>query len=264
VSAGPAEPDNRGLVVSGVSKRFRGPQPVDALRAVDLHIPRGQFVTIIGPSGCGKSTLLRILAGLDDPDEGDVSIFGESADHARRARHIGYVPQGLALLPWRTALDNVRLPLELTGSDGAAPARDPVEILRAFGLGDALHRKPAELSGGMRQRVAIARAFVHEPALLLMDEPYSALDELTSEVLRHELLTLWQANRTTVVFVTHSVTEAVLLSDQVVVMGQHPGTVASIVDVVLERPRGDLLELTDGFHDVDRRVRLALRDVLGP
>jgi NitT/TauT family transport system ATP-binding protein len=263
VTAGPAGPDNRGLVVSGVTKRFRGPRPVEALRAVELHVPRGQFVTIIGPSGCGKSTLLRILAGLDEPDEGDVSIFGESVDHARRAKHIGYVPQGLALLPWRTALDNVRLPLELNGSDRAAPARDPVEILRAFGLGDALHRRPAQLSGGMRQRVAIARAFVHEPALLLMDEPFSALDELTSEVLRYELLALWQANRTTVVFVTHSVTEAVLLSDQVIVMSQQPGTVATTVDVVLERPRGDLLELTDGFRDVDRQVRLALRRVLG-
>ena len=189
-------------------------------------VPRGRFVTLIGPSGCGKTTLLRIIAGLVQPDKGEVSLFGEKLEHARRAKHIGFVPQALALLPWRTVLDNVRLPLQLNraaGNGASKAARDPAEVLRALGLGDVLDRRPAELSGGMRQRVAIARAFVHEPAVLLMDEPFAALDELTSEVLRRELLQLWQATETTVLFVSHSVSEAVLLSDEVVVMTHAPG-----------------------------------------
>ena len=204
-----------GLAISGVSRTYDTDDgPVAALGPVELHVPQGRFVTLIGPSGCGKSTLLRILAGIDRPDQGSISIFGESVEHARRAKLIGFVPQALALLPWRTVLENARLPLELNRSGAATrrqPARGPSEVLRALGLGDVLDRRPAELSGGMRQRVAIARAFVSEPALLLMDEPFSALDELTSEVLRRELLQLWHSTRTTVVFVSHSVSEAVLL-----------------------------------------------------
>ena len=198
-------------------------------------------MTLIGPSGCGKSTLLRVVAGLERPDTGGISIFGENPEHARRSKHIGFVPQALALLPWRTVLENARLPLEVNRSAGSGrpkPARDPAEVLIALGLGDVLDRRPAELSGGMRQRVAIARAFAHEPAVLLMDEPFSSLDELTGEVLRHELLQLWQATGTTVLFVSHSVSEAVLLSDEVVVMTHAPGRVATLIEVTLERPRG--------------------------
>jgi NitT/TauT family transport system ATP-binding protein len=256
------------VVVSGVSKVYRTDQgPVAALGPVDLEVAQGRFVTLIGPSGCGKSTLLRILAGIEQPGTGAVSLFGESVEHARRAKRIGFVPQALALLPWRTVLENVELPLQLNrsgASDGRGPARDPREVLRALGLGGVLDRRPAELSGGMRQRVAIARAFVTEPALLLMDEPFSALDELTSDVLRRELLELWQSTSTTVLFVSHSISEAVLLSDHVVVMTAAPGTVATIVDVTLARPRGDLIEVSDAFRDCEREVRLALRGISAP
>jgi NitT/TauT family transport system ATP-binding protein len=248
-----------GLILAGVSKHFAGPAgTVHALEPLDLDVPRGSFVTLIGPSGCGKTTVLRIVAGLLEADAGEVSIFGEPVEGARRAKHIGFVPQSLGLLPWRSVLDNVRLPLEVNRSANR-PARDPVEILSAFGLGDFLDFRPAELSGGMRQRVAIARAFAFEPAVLLMDEPFAALDELTREVLRHELLRLWQSARTTVLFVTHSVAEAVLLSDEVLVMSPAPGRIRARIAIDLPRPRGDLIELTDAFHDLERSVRLALR-----
>ena len=284
--------DHSGLVVSGVVKSYTtartglattGPAALRALGPIDLSVPRGRFVTLIGPSGCGKSTLLRALAGIERPDQGSISIFGEDVERARRAKHIGFVPQALALLPWRTVLENARLPLDLNRADsgarsgrprwgrdrGAAPSpaapsgpgRDPIEVLEALGLGPVLDRRPAQLSGGMRQRVAIARAFVHQPAVLLMDEPFSSLDELTAEVLRRELLSLWQATGTTVVFVTHSVPEAVMLSDEVVVMTHAPGRVATVVPVTLERPRGELVEVTDAFRGVEQEVRLALRSV---
>ena len=252
-----------GLVVDRVTKIYdesRAP----ALLDISLTIAPGSFVTIIGPSGCGKSTLLRILAGLEREDSGAVSIFGESVDRARENKHIGYVPQSLALLPWRSVLDNVRLPLEIGRRvDAQEGDRDPEEILRAFGLGDVLNRHPAELSGGMRQRVAIARVFALAPAVLLMDEPFSSLDEMTSEVLRHELLTLWQNNRTTVVFVTHSVSEAVLLSDEVVVMSPSPGEIREVIRIDLERPRDNLVEITHDFHELERTVRLSLRSTEG-
>ncbi len=251
-----------GLVATGVAKTYRsGDRSAKALEAMNLEVPRGEFVTIIGPSGCGKSTFLRLAAGLEEPDAGEISIFGESAEAARRAKRIGFVPQALALLPWRTVLDNVRLPLEVNrAADGdMTPARDPSELLRVFGLGDVLSQRPGELSGGMRQRVALARTFAHQPAVMLMDEPFSALDELTADVLRRELLELWQTQRTTVVFVTHSVAEAVLLSDRIVVMSPAPGRVAAIVDVHLPRPRGDLVEVTSEFGGVEREVRIAIR-----
>lgn len=254
-----------GLVVSGVSKTYITEDgPVPALAPVHLRVPRGRFVTLIGPSGCGKSTLLRIVAGLEQPDQGRVSIFGVDVAQARREKLIGFVPQALGLLPWRTVLDNVRLPFQINraADQGRGPGRDPAEVLRALGLGGVLDRRPAELSGGMRQRVAIARAFVHEPALLIMDEPFSALDELTSDVLRRELLDLWQSARTTVLFVSHSISEAVLLSDEVVVMDHARGALPP-VEVALERPRGDLVEVSDEFRDVEREVRLVLRGAHG-
>jgi NitT/TauT family transport system ATP-binding protein len=252
-----------GLVVRGVTKRFTsGRRSTVALSDVNLTVDRGQFVTLIGPSGCGKSTLLRILAGLTDADEGDVSIFGESITRAREAKHIGLVPQSPALLPWRTVLENVELPLQLNRRAGRTPSdnADPREILAAFGLSQVLDKRPDQLSGGMQQRVAIARAFAFRPAVLLMDEPFSALDELTREVLRHELVDLWQQFRTTVVFVTHSVAEAVLLSDVVVVMSASPGRIGTTIPVGLGRPRAELVELSDEFRAVETDVRIALRE----
>jgi NitT/TauT family transport system ATP-binding protein len=252
-----------GLLLQGVTRQYRM-NAYAAIEEISLDIPSGRFVTVIGPSGCGKSTLLRIVAGLERADSGEVTIFGESIDVARRAKHIGYVPQSLALLPWRTVIDNVRLPREVGAMHGSQPGdRDPAEILTAFGLGDVLHRYPGELSGGMRQRVAIARAFALSPRVLLMDEPFSSLDEITGELLRHELLSLWQANQTTVVFVTHSVAEAVLLADTIVVMSPAPGRIAEVIEVDLPRPRRESVELTDAFFALERRVRLSLRTASG-
>ncbi len=255
-----SDPD--AVVLRDVSKSFqtRG-EPVCALAGVDLTVGRGKFVTLIGPSGCGKSTLLRVVAGLVEADAGEVSIFGESARRACAQKHVGFVPQTPALLPWRTVLDNVRLPLQVNrlASAGRVPSRRPAEILEAVGLGGVLDRHPNELSGGMPQRVAIARAFAFDPAILVMDEPFSSLDEMTREVLRSELLGLWQDRRTTVLFVTHSVAEAIVLSDAVVVLSGPPGRIQAVVPVDLPRPRRDLVELTEDYHALERRIRLELR-----
>jgi len=244
------------IVLSKVSKRF--PKVVSpALDEVDLAIRRGSFFTVIGPSGVGKSTLLRVLAGLAMPDSGEVSVFGEPPAEASRRKHLGWVPQSPALLPWRSVLDNVKLPLQLNRRAECQP-RDPERILALLGLSEARDRLPAQLSGGMRQRVAIARAFAFAPAVLLMDEPFGALDEITREHVAHLLLDLWQAERPTVVFVTHSVSEAVVLSDEVSVMKQ--GKLGPPVEIALPRPRPEGIEDTDAFHDLERELRRRLRE----
>jgi NitT/TauT family transport system ATP-binding protein len=226
---------------------------------LSLSVRRGEFVTLIGPSGCGKTTLLRLAAGLLAPDRGDVTFLGNSVAQAAADKRIGFVPQSPALLPWRSVLDNVLLPLQVNRSVRPDVAPDPVGLLTALGLGDALDRKPRELSGGMQQRVAIARAFVFDPPVLLMDEPFAAVDELTRETLRHELLNVWQASQKTVLFVTHSVAEAVYLSDRVVVMSAVTHGVQRVLDIPLPRPRGDLLETTADFLELERELRLELR-----
>jgi NitT/TauT family transport system ATP-binding protein len=260
------QPVGEGVIFHRVSKQFgRGAARTVALTDITLAVRRGQFVTLIGPSGCGKSTLLRIAAGLTAFDSGDVTVFGETVEQATINKHIGFVPQAPALLPWRTVLENVQLPLQVnrrqhhSGRRESSERRDPVEILKAFGLGDALGKLPSQLSGGMQQRVAIARAFAFDPSVLLMDEPFSALDEFTREVLRRELLEIWERDQKTVIFVTHSVTEAVLLSDIVVVMSAQPGQIRAVVPVDLPRPRGDDIDLTPAFIEVERQVRTELR-----
>jgi NitT/TauT family transport system ATP-binding protein len=260
-SPGAARP---GVRLRGVSKAYRSGRrspPIAALAGIDLDVAGGEFVSIIGPSGCGKSTLLRVLAGLVEPDEGTVEVLGTDPQRAAAAKQLGLVPQSPALLPWRSVLDNVRLPFQVNRGAGRAVegVGDPTAILEAVGLGDVLDRRPDQLSGGMQQRVAIARAFVFGAALLLMDEPFSALDELTREALRHQLLGLWQAHRSTVVFVTHSVTEAVTLSDRVVVMSGRPGQIRAVVPVGLPRPRGTDIELSDAHRAVEATVRAELR-----
>jgi NitT/TauT family transport system ATP-binding protein len=259
----PSDQVGSALVIDGVYKGYgSGAGRVSVIEDVSLVARRGQFVSLIGPSGCGKTTLLRIVAGLLEVDRGSVSVFGESVQQASAAKHIGLVPQSPALLPWRTVLDNVRLPLQVNrrpDADGSRSHADPVAVLESFGLGDVVGRRPAQLSGGMQHRVAIARAFVFDPPVLLMDEPFAAVDELTREMLRHELLTVWQANQKTVLFVTHSIAEAIALSDVVMIMSANPGTIQSVVPVDLPRPRGDLVETTGEFHALERRVRLELR-----
>ena len=254
---------NPALVIDGVYKGYgSNAARVSVIENFSLLAPRGQFVTLIGPSGCGKTTLLRIVAGLLEVDRGTVSIFGESVQRASAAKHIGLVPQSPALLPWRTVLDNVRLPLQVNkkpDSDGSRSHADPIAVLESFGLGHVVNRRPAQLSGGMQHRVAIARAFVFDPPILLMDEPLAAVDELTRELLRHELLSIWQANKKTVLFVTHSISEAITLSDVVVIMSANPGTIQSVIPIPLPRPRDDLVETTREFHEVERQIRLELR-----
>jgi len=258
VAADPGPPDRHGrdlIVLSAVTKRFPG-LAAPALDHVDLVIERGSFFTVIGPSGAGKSTLLRVLAGLVEPDAGEVSVFGEAPAEASRLKHLGWVPQSPALLPWRTVLENVRLPLEVN-KRARCDERDPEQLLARLGLGPAKSMLPEQLSGGMRQRVAIARAFAFAPTLLLMDEPFGALDEMTREQVAYLLLEVWQAERPTVVFVTHSVNEAVVLSDQVAVMGN--GKLGLPLEITLPRPRPEGVEETAPFHELTAELRSRLK-----
>lgn len=221
----------------------RDGSPVTALQGVDLHLRRHEFVSLIGPSGCGKSTILRLIAGLLRPTSGEVSIFGMPVTEPRD--EIGIVFQKPTLLPWLSVLDNITFPMR--HKYGRVDARDQArarELLAMIGLGDFGHKRPDELSGGMQQRVSIARSLLHDPDILLMDEPFSALDALTRDEMSFELLRIWNERPKTVVFVTHSIQEALLLSDRIVVMSARPGRVADIIDVPLPRPR-NLATLAD-------------------
>jgi NitT/TauT family transport system ATP-binding protein len=253
-----------------------GPDTTVALDDVHLTVRPGRFVSLIGPSGCGKSTLLRLVAGLEEPDHGDVRMHGVTPAEACAAKMIGLVPQSPALLPWMSVLRNVTLPQKinrraagrrsriaglagLAGRGGAPVAPDMRALLARAGLGEAVHKLPAELSGGMRQRVAIVRAFGLRPDVLVMDEPFSALDEFTRESLQDQLLDLWEELKTTVLFVTHSVAEAVRLSDTVVVMAPDPGRIVDTIEVDLPRPRGRHLLGERRFHAYEDLVRERLR-----
>ncbi len=244
-----------------------GPAATIALDDVGLTVPAGRFVSLIGPSGCGKSTLLRIAAGLEEPDHGEVRVHGVLPARACAAKMIGLVPQSPALLPWLSVLKNVTLPHRInrraarrreriTGSgERATSAPDMRELLVKAGLGEAMDKLPAELSGGMRQRAAIVRAFGLRPDVLVMDEPFSALDEFTRESLQDQLLDLWDELKTTVLFVTHSVSEAIRLSDTVVVMAPRPGRIVDTIEIDLPRPRKDRLFAERRFHEYEDLVR---------
>jgi NitT/TauT family transport system ATP-binding protein len=240
-----------------------------ALVDVDLAVQPGRFVSIIGPSGCGKSTLLRLVAGLEQPDQGEVRLHGVTPAKACAAKMIGLVPQSPALLPWMSVLKNVTLPRKINPgaarrrerivhvarreATGAAP--DMEALLVKAGLGEAMDKLPSQLSGGMQQRAAIVRALGLRPDVLVMDEPFSALDEFTRESLQDQLLDLWEELKTTVLFVTHSVSEAVRLSDSVVVMAPRPGRIVEIVDLDLPRPR----LFGERFHEYEDLIRERLR-----
>ncbi|NYF97446.1 ABC transporter ATP-binding protein [Janibacter cremeus] len=226
----------------------------------DYHseIEVGEFFSLLGPSGCGKSTLLRIVADLVNPTDGEVSVLGGKASEARKRREIGFVFQDSTLLPWRTALQNVQLPLEVGGNKGAKSSSSPQDLLALVGLAGREEAYPHELSGGMRQRVAIARALVTQPEVLLMDEPFGALDEITRDKLNEELLRIWQETGITIVFVTHSIAEAVFLSQRVAVMSAHPGRLREIVNVPLPHPRHLDVRDTAQFTELAAYLRRGL------
>jgi len=249
--------------IAGVSKVFaprgQGINPVQALVGIDLALGAGEFVSLIGPSGCGKSTLLRIVGDLTAPTSGSVTVNGKPAAQARRDRDYGMVFQAPILFDWRSVQGNVELPLEINGTPKAERTRRAAEHLALVELSDFAGHYPWQLSGGMQQRVAIARALALDPAILLMDEPFGALDEMTRERMNMELLKIWERTRTTVLFVTHSIAEAVFLSTRVVVMSARPGRISTVVDIDLPRERtADTRETEDYFHLVTV-VREALR-----
>ena len=234
---------------------------VTALEDVSFAVPEGGFMALLGPSGCGKSTLLRVVADLVRPSAGAATVLGGRPEQARRNRAIGFVFQDAALLAWRTALQNVELPLEVGGRRTLRPgAPTPRELLRLVGLEGWENSYPHELSGGMRQRVSIARALLGAPSVLLMDEPFGALDEFTRDRLNEELLRIWQETRTTILFVTHSVYEAAFLGQQVMVMSANPGRVREIVPIELPAERRLAIRETERFAAVVTR----LRTLLGP
>ncbi|WP_033342723.1 ABC transporter ATP-binding protein [Catenuloplanes japonicus] len=236
----------------------RGPTATIAVEGLDLDIGRQEFVCIIGPSGCGKSTLLKAVAGLLPPAsvQGTVTVDGAGADEARKANKFAFVFQEPTLAPWRTALENVRLPLEVAGR--RKPHRSPEELLDLVGLKGAEHKLPHQLSGGMKQRVAIARALTLQPDVLLMDEPFGALDELTRDRMHEELLNIWSATETSVILVTHSLIEAVFMADRVVVMSPRPGRLTATVGIPFDRPRAHALKSRVDFLDKVNEVRTAL------
>ena len=242
------------VVIDNVSKIYSSPSgDVRALDDISLSIQHGAFVSLLGPSGCGKSTLLKLVAGLDVPTAGSLSIAG-TAIHAPPAG-LGMVFQRDILLDWRTVLGNVMLPIEMQNLDKIKNLDRAKRLLRLFGLGDFLDNHPWELSGGMRQRVAICRALVTEPSLLLMDEPFGALDALTREELNLELQDIWLRTRNTIIFVTHSIAEAILLSDRVCVMAARPGRIVETLNVDFPRPRSLAVREQPLFSTYTRRVR---------
>ena len=245
-----------GLAAYGAGKTFlvKGQESV-ALSGVDLEIPRGEFVSVIGPSGCGKSTLLRIFADLTDATSGTVIVDDVSPREARSQRRLGVVFQSPNLMPWRSVLRNVGLPLEIAGAAREQRDQTSRELLSLVGLDGFERHQPRQLSGGMQQRVSIARALSTEPDVLLMDEPFGALDEITRDRLNLELMSIWSRLRPTILFITHSIAEAVYLSNRVVVMAADPGRVVRIVDVDLPQPRSAEVRDDPRFHELQSEIR---------
>lgn len=241
----------------GVGKTFgSGAEQVEALRDINLTIEPGEFISLIGPSGCGKSTLLRLIGDLTSPTSGDLVINGKQPSDARTDRDYGIVFQKATLLDWRTVGKNVELPLEIMGIESASAVDEMLELVQ---LRDFKDHYPWQLSGGMQQRVAIARALTFNPSLLLMDEPFGALDEMTREQMQQEVLRIWDETDTTVVFVTHSIPEAVFLSTRIVVMSPRPGRISDVISTELPHPRDDATRDAKEYHERVTEVREALR-----
>jgi NitT/TauT family transport system ATP-binding protein len=248
--------------IKNVSKEFKG--GTVALQDIDLQVEQGEFISLIGPSGCGKSTLLRVIGDLIEPSRGAVTVNGKPARQARRDHDYGIVFQDSVLFDWRTVAKNVALPLELAGWGREKRGRrveQMLDLVELRGFGD---HHPWQLSGGMQQRVSIARALAFEPSLLLMDEPFGALDEMTRERLNAELLHIWEASGSTVVFVTHSIAEAVFLSTRIVVMSPRPGRVSRVIPVDLPQPRSAETREDTRFFELATQVRDALHGVPSP
>jgi NitT/TauT family transport system ATP-binding protein len=248
------------IALTGVSVRFMSEQrEVTALQDISFTVPSGSFLTLLGPSGCGKSTLLRVVADIIAPNNGTVRVLGHAPTQARRQREIGFVFQDPTLLPWRSAIDNVRLPLEVGGGAQVRRAgRGPDELLALVGLAGWEKALPSELSGGMRQRVSIARALLGGPKILLMDEPFGALDEITRDRLNDELLRIWRETGTTILFVTHSIHEAAYLGQQVLMLAARPGRVREIISIDLPEPRQLAIRDTAVFGALAARLRAVL------
>jgi NitT/TauT family transport system ATP-binding protein len=242
-----------------------GAEPVHALSGIDLTVPDGAFVSLVGPSGCGKSTLLKVVADLMAPTRGTVTVGGSPPRSLRHAGRIGLVFQQANLMPWLKAADNIALLRDLVAGRGGA-AREAAssieELIRVVGLAGFEAKYPHQLSGGMQQRVALARALALDPAVLLMDEPFAALDEITRDRMAFELMRLWQLYRKTVLFVTHSLAEAVFLSDRVVLMSARPGRIHRAFEIDLPRPRDRETRLTDRFHQIVSELNRELYRVM--
>ena len=253
------------VTLKSVSKWFIGRKDqIQALSGLDLEVAVGEFVSVIGPSGCGKSTLLRVIGGLVPYESGTVDVIGTTPAHARRTKQLGFTPQTPALLPWRTVRRNVQFLRELNSRRAVGESlseSEAVALLETVGLGDFLDSYPNELSGGMQQRVSLVRGFVLGSPVMLMDEPFSALDEITRNEMRYLLLDLWARTSKTVIFVTHSIPEAVILADRVLVMAPRPGRVVWIESIELPRPRDMSIEDDPRYLEHVRRVRNVLHEV---
>jgi NitT/TauT family transport system ATP-binding protein len=248
--------------IQEISVRFRTPDgPLLALEHISAHIEPRSFLTVVGPSGCGKTTLLKVLSGVLPPSAGEVCFDGRPLKEAAMTGHIGYVFQRPMLLPWRTALGNVMLTMEVTRKEMSQQEREAEarRWLDIVGLRGFEERRPHELSGGMQQRVSLARALVFQPRILLMDEPFAALDEITREAMQDELLRLWSRIDTTVVFITHSIPEAVLLSERILVLSARPGRIIETIDVPFPRPRTEAIRGLPRFAEITEHIRGHLR-----
>jgi NitT/TauT family transport system ATP-binding protein len=235
--------------------------PVRALQGFDLQVSKGEFLSLVGPSGCGKSTFLNVLLGLLKPDSGELSLNGKQIDGPGQERAMVF--QEFGLLPWRTVRANVELGLELKGVAPAIRRERALELIKLVGLESFQNHYPHELSGGMKQRVGLARALVTEPEVLLMDEPFAALDAQTRDLMQAELLQIWERTKKTVLFVTHSIEEAAYLSDRVVIMTARPGRMKNVVTIDLPRPRDYEMRLTPEFNDIKAKIWNTLKDELG-